>query len=82
MSQPVEISPLPILDKLKNLAKKYLGLADHECAAGFDFAGIDALDILTFLIAVEGEFKFEISDCEMFTLGTFGDVIKLVEGKI
>jgi acyl carrier protein len=81
MSQTVEISPLPILDKLQRLAKEHLGLASSECTAGFDFAGIDALDSLTFLIAVEGEFHFAISDCEMFTLGTFGDVINLVESK-
>jgi acyl carrier protein len=77
MSQTAEISPLPILDKLQRLAKEHLGL----CTAGFDFAGVDALDILTFLIAVEGEFQFAISEGEMFTLKTFGDVINLVESK-
>lgn len=45
-------------------------------------AGIDSLDALTILFAIEEEFKISIPDDKAKTIRTFGDMIDVVVGEL
>lgn len=47
-----------------------------------DDLGADSLDDVAVIVAVEGEFGIEITDDEMSTIETVGDMVKMVEGKV
>ena len=70
----VETKLIEIVRKEKNLADDVLKpeaiLAD---------AGIDSLDALTILFAIEEEFKISIPDDRARSIRTFGDMIDIVE---
>lgn len=44
--------------------------------------GADSLEDVAVIVAVEGAFGIEISDDEMSTIETVGDLVKMVEGKV
>ncbi len=45
-------------------------------------AGIDSLDALTILFAIEEEFHVSIPDDQARSMKTFGDMIDIVEGLV
>lgn len=47
-----------------------------------DDLGIDSLDSVEIIIALESEFNITIDDEEIKTLATVGDIIKLLESKL
>lgn len=46
-----------------------------------DDLGADSLDAVELCMAVEEEFKIEISDAEIKTIETVGEIITLVKGR-
>lgn len=44
--------------------------------------GIDSLDSVEIIMALESEFDITIEDDEMTNLNTVGDIIKLLESKV
>jgi acyl carrier protein len=45
-------------------------------------AGIDSLDALTILFAIEEEFKISVPDDRARAMSTFGDMIDIVEAQL
>jgi len=45
-------------------------------------AGIDSLDALTILFAIEEEFHISVPDDQARAMKTFGDMIDIVEGMV
>ncbi|HEX3109018.1 MAG TPA: phosphopantetheine-binding protein [Thermoanaerobaculia bacterium] len=70
-----------IAAKLVELVKQEKDIPDDKLAPETVLAdaGIDSLDALTILFAIEEEFKISIPDDRAKTIKTFGDMIDVVE---
>jgi acyl carrier protein len=70
-----------IADKLAAIIKKEKNVADELLEAGTPLAdaGIDSLDSLTILFAIEEEFGISIPDDRARAIKTFGDMIDVVQ---
>lgn len=70
-----------IADKLAAIIRKEKTLADEvlEPEAALADAGIDSLDSLTILFAIEEEFGISIPDDRARAIKTFGDMIDVVQ---
>ena len=73
----IEEKLVAIVRAEKNIAEGDL-TPDTELAA----AGIDSLDALTILFAIEEQFRISIPDDRARALRTFGDMIDVVESLV
>ena len=73
-----------ITEKLIAIVKKEKTLADDllQPATNLADAGIDSLDSLTILFAIEEEFHISSPDDRARAMKTFGDMIDIVEERI
>ena len=74
-----------VADRIRKIISFQLNVKVEEVvdsASLADDLGGDSLDHVELMMAIEGEFKGEVSDEEAAKLLTVGDVIKYVEGKI
>jgi acyl carrier protein len=73
-----------ISEKLIAIVKKEKTLADDLLQPGTNLAeaGIDSLDSLTILFAIEEEFHISIPDDRARGMKTFGDMIDIVEERV
>ena len=71
-----------ILEKIKDIMEEELGKDRNEVTLGSDIIkdlGLDSLDIVTLIMAIEDEYGFTADDDEIVKLKTVGDVVKYIE---
>ena len=71
-----------ILEKIKDIMEEELGKDRNEVTLESDIIkdlGLDSLDIVTLIMAVEDECGFTADDDEIVNLKTVGDVVKYIE---
>lgn len=71
-----------ILEKIKDIMEEELGMDRNEVTLESDIIkdlGLDSLDIVTLIMAVEDEYGFTADDDEIVNLKTVGDVVKYIE---
>ena len=71
-----------ILEKIKDSMEEELGKDRNEVTLESDIIkdlGLDSLDIVTLIMAVEDEYGFTADDDEIVNLKTVGDVVKYIE---
>ncbi len=71
-----------ILEKIKDIMEEELGKDRNEVTLESDIIkdlGLDSLDIVTLIMAVEDEYGFTADDDEIVNLKTIGDVVKYIE---
>ena len=71
-----------ILEKIKDIMEEELGKDRNEITLESDIIkdlGLDSLDIVTLIMAVEDEYGFTADDDEIVNLKTVGDVVKYIE---
>ena len=74
-----------ILDKIKDIMETELGKNRNDVTLESDIIkdlGLDSLDIVTLIMAVEDEYGFTADDDEIAALKTVGDVAKYIEKAI
>ncbi len=71
-----------VLEKIKDILENELGKDRNEITLDSDIIkdlGLDSLDIVTLIMAVEDEYGFTADDDEIVKLKTVGDVVKYIE---
>ena len=71
-----------ILEKIKDIMEEKLGKDRNEVTLESDIIkdlGLDSLDIVTLIMAVEDEYGFTADDDEIVNLKTVGDIVKYIE---
>ena len=71
-----------ILEKIKDIMEEELGKDRNEVTLESDIIkdlGLDSLDIVTLIMAVEDEYGFTADDDEIAALKTVGDVVNYIE---
>lgn len=71
-----------ILDKIKDIMAEELGKDRNQVTLESDIIkdlGLDSLDIVTLIMAVEDEYGFTADDDEIVSLKTVGDVVNYIE---
>ena len=74
-----------ILDKIKDIMETELGKNRNDVTLECDIIkdlGLDSLDIVTLIMAVEDEYGFTADDDEIAALKTVGDVVNYIEKRI
>lgn len=72
-----------IEQKLRDLISKSLGVkSDFDLNETFNELGADSLDAVELIMAIEDEFKIEVSDEEAQNLTTAAAVIESVKSKL
>lgn len=70
--------------RVKNIVVKFLGVTEDEVAADKSFAddlGADSLDIADMLVAMESEFRVDISERDAERIRTVGDVVAYIDAR-
>ena len=71
-----------ILEKIKDIMQEELGKDRNQVTLESDIIkdlGLDSLDIVTLIMAVEDEYGFTADDDEIAALKTVGDVVNYIE---
>ena len=71
-----------ILEKIKDIMQEELGKDRNQVTLESDIIkdlGLDSLDIVTLIMAVEDEYGCTADDDEIVNLKTVGDVVKYIE---
>ena len=71
-------------DRVKKIVVEHLGVDESKVtdkANINDDLGADSLDAIELCMAVEEEFKIEITDAEIATIQTVEDIVKLVDAR-
>lgn len=71
-----------IFEKIKDIMEEELGKDRNEVTLESDIIkdlGLDSLDIVTLIMAVEDEYGFTADDDEIVNLKTVGDVVEYIE---
>ncbi|HAT83896.1 MAG TPA: acyl carrier protein [Clostridiales bacterium] len=71
-----------MLDKIKDIMETELGKNRNDVTLECDIIkdlGLDSLDIVTLIMAVEDEYGFTADDDEIAALKTVGDVVSYIE---
>lgn len=71
-----------VLEKIKDILENELGKDRNEITLNSDIIkdlGLDSLDIVTLIMAVEDEYGFTADDDEIVSLKTVGDVVNYIE---
>jgi len=69
--------------KLRELISKNLGIkSDFDLNETFNELGADSLDAVELIMAIEDEFKVEVSDDEAQNLTTAATLIEFVKSKL
>lgn len=74
-----------VLDKIKNMLEKQLGIDKSKITEDSDIIkdiGADSLDIVEFLMDAENEWGITIEEEDVKNLHTIGDVVKYIESRI
>lgn len=72
---------MELLARVKGLISEQLSADESEMTIETSFEDLDAdsLDIVELVMAIEEEFKLEISDEEVEKIKTVGDVVRYIE---
>ena len=71
-----------VFDTVKNLISELLGVeADDitEASNIQDDLGVDSLDVVNLVMALEDEFDIEIPEDQVKNIKTVGDIVKFIE---
>ncbi|MBS3990084.1 MAG: acyl carrier protein [Dethiobacter sp.] len=70
--------------RVKGLISEQLGVDEGEMTkdTSFEELNADSLDIVELVMAIEEEFKLEISDEEVEKIKTVGDVVRYIEAHV
>lgn len=71
-----------ILEKIKDIMQEELGKDRNQVTLESDIIkdlGLDSLDIVTLIMAVEDEYGFTADDDEIVALKTVGDVVNYIK---
>ncbi len=71
-----------ILERIKDIMQEELGKDRNQVTLESDIIkdlGLDSLDIVTLIMAVEDEYGFTADDDEIVALKTVGDVVNYIE---
>ena len=71
-----------ILEKIKDIMQEELGKDRNQVTLESDIIkdlGLDSLDIVTLIMAVEDEYGFTADDDEIVALKTVGEVVNYIE---
>ena len=74
-----------IFDKVKEIIVEQLGIEEDMVTMDATFTGdleADSLDIVELMMALEDEFKIEISDDEAGKISTIGDVVEYIKDRV
>lgn len=73
-----------VFDKIKEILVDQLTLPEDEITmdSTLESLGVDSLDLVDIVMAVEDEFNLEIPDDEMQNFSTIGDVVRYIEETI
>jgi acyl carrier protein len=58
------------------------GDAVQPAANLFDDLGLDSIDLMSAVMAIEEQFGIEVSDSELENVTTVGEAVELLEGKV
>ncbi|OGZ34606.1 MAG: acyl carrier protein [Candidatus Portnoybacteria bacterium RBG_13_41_18] len=75
---------MSIEKRVKEIIVEHLGVAENEVISEAKFVddlGADSLDLVELVMALEEEYKIEISDEDAKKLLTVGDVIEFIQNK-
>ena len=75
---------MDVLNIVKGLINEQLGADEDSIGMETSFEDLDAdsLDIVELVMAIEEEFNLEISDEEVESIRTVGDVVRYLETKV
>lgn len=76
---------MTIEERVKNVIAEQLGIKNHEMRLTDNLRndlGADSLDTIELSMALEEEFKLVIRDEETENVGTVGNVIDFISGKV
>mgnify|MGYP001329756844 CR=1 FL=1 len=74
-----------IFEKIKNVVVEQLGVNEDEITLETSFVddlGADSLDLFQIIMALEEEFKIEISNEDAEIIKTMADAVKYIEAKL
>jgi len=74
-----------IFEKIKNVVVEQLGVNEDEITLETSFVddlGADSLDLFQIIMALEEEFKIEISNEDAEIIKTMADAVKYIEVKL
>lgn len=73
------------IPRVRKIIVEHLGVDEHKVVDNAninDDLGADSLDAIELCMAVEEEFKIEITDAEIDNIKTVDDIVKLVDKKL
>jgi acyl carrier protein len=76
---------MDILETVKSVVAEQLGIDESEITMDSSFNDdleADSLDIVELMMALEDEFKIEISDDDAGKISTIGDVVEYIKDRI
>ncbi len=76
---------MTVEERIRKIIVDELGVEPSEVTANANLEldlGADSLDIVELTMCIEEEFEIEISDEAMDSIRTFGDAVKLVDGRL
>ena len=76
---------MDILETVKSVVAEQLGIDESEITMDSSFNDdleADSLDIVELMMALEDEFKIEISDDDAGKISTIGDVVEDIKDRI
>ncbi|BDV03342.1 MAG: hypothetical protein HPPSJP_0630 [Candidatus Hepatoplasma scabrum] len=72
---------MEIFTELKKIAKKETGKVIEKNDTFRDL-GIDSIDLLDFVMKIEGHFNVKIEDSELLKINSINDLVLILEKKI
>ena len=76
---------MEIFEKVKSVVAEQLGIDEEEITMESSFNDdleADSLDIVELMMALEDEFKIEISDEDAGKISTIGDVVEYIKERV
>ncbi len=76
---------MEVFEKVKSVVAEQLGIDEEEITMESSFNDdleADSLDIVELMMALEDEFKIEISDEEAGKISTIGDVVEYIQERV
>ena len=76
---------MEIFEKVKSVVAEQLGIDEEEITMESSFNDdleADSLDIVELMMALEDEFKIEISDEDAGKISTIGDVVEYIKERL
>ncbi len=75
---------MTVAERLRMMTAEHLGIEEKRLtdATRFEELGMDSLDPIEMSMQAEDEYDIAVDEPELATVKTFGDWVRLVEGKV